>query len=224
MICCDIHTHRMPAEQTAPAVISVDVGEPFEPQPGRMYAVGIHPWHADEERLPLLRRRAVHPQVVMIGEAGLDRLVGSPMKRQMALFETQAELAEAVGKPMIIHCVRAWGELLDVRKRLRPAQPWVVHGFRGKGALAEQLLRAGLSLSFGARHRTEAVRAAWAAKRLFVETDDEAIDIADVYASVAASVGVPVEVLAHDVMSHFEVLIERGGRTIALPLVTSDNQ
>lgn len=145
----DVHTHRPPADLTTPAVVSIDASEPFEPRPGECYAVGIHPWHAAADRLPLLRLRAAHPQVVMIGEAGLDRLVEAPMPLQIELFEAQVRLADELRKPLIIHCVRAWGELLDVRKRLRPDSPWIVHGFRGKSPLATQLLDAGLSLSFG---------------------------------------------------------------------------
>ena len=124
----DVHTHRPPADLTTPAVVSIDASEPFEPRPGGCYAVGIHPWHAAADRLPLLRLRAAHPQVVMIGEAGLDRLAEAPMSLQIELFEAQVRLADELRKPLIIHCVRAWGELLEVRKRLRPDSPWIVHG------------------------------------------------------------------------------------------------
>ena len=59
----DIHTHRPPADPSELAVVSVDASEPFAPLPEGCYAVGIHPWHAVADRLPLLRSRAVHPQV-----------------------------------------------------------------------------------------------------------------------------------------------------------------
>lgn len=188
-------------------MISVDTGEPFMPLPDRRYAVGIHPWHADVDRLPELVRRAHHPQVVMIGEAGLDRLAEAPMGMQIELFEEQVRLAEELRKPLVIHCVRAWGELLDVRKRLRPTEPWIVHGFRGKSPLAEQLLGAGLSLSFGRLHNADALKVAWEARRLFIETDDCPIDIVTVYACIAEELGVSVDALASDVGRRFAEII-----------------
>lgn len=205
---CDIHTHCPPTDPTATAVISVDTGEPFMPLPDRRYAVGIHPWHADVDRLPELVRRAHHPQVVMIGEAGLDRLAEASMGKQIELFEEQVRLAEELRKPLVIHCVRAWGELLDVHKRLRPTEPWIVHGFRGKAPLAEQLLRAGLSLSFGRLHNADALKVAWEAHRLFIETDDCPIDIVTVYACIAEELGVSVDTLASDVGRRFAELLK----------------
>lgn len=203
----DIHTHRPPANLSEPAVVSVDASEPFVPLPEGRYAVGIHPWHAVADRLPLLRSRAVHPQVVMIGEAGLDRLAEAPMALQIELFEVQVRLAEELRKPLIIHCVRAWAELLDVRKRLRPSCPWIVHGFRGKSPLATQLIRAGLNLSFGFQHRPDALRTTWEARRLFVETDDSPISIATVYKRIAEELNVSVDSLACDVEERFAALI-----------------
>ena len=202
----DVHTHRPPADLTMPVVVSIDASEPFEPRPGGCYAVGIHPWHAAADRLPLLRLRAAHPQVVMIGEAGLDRLAEAPMSLQIELFEAQVRLADELRKPLIIHCVRAWGELLEVRKRLRPDSPWIVHGFRGKSPLATQLLDAGLSLSFGLLHRTDALRTTWDRRRLFVETDDSPTPIVEVYERIAGELHVSVESLAHDVEKRFAAL------------------
>ena len=168
--------------------------------------MGIHPWHAAADRLPLLRLRAAHPQVVMIGEAGLDRLAEAPMSLQIELFEAQVRLADELRKPLIIHCVRAWGELLDVRKRLRPDSPWIVHGFRGKSPLATQLLDAGLNLSFGLLHRPDALRTTWDRRRLFVETDDSPTPIVEVYERIAGELHVSVESLAHDVEKRFAAL------------------
>ena len=129
------------------------------------------------------------------------------MGMQIELFEEQVRLAEELRKPFVIHCVRAWGELLDVHKRLRPTEPWIVHGFRGKAPLAEQLLRAGLSLSFGRLHNADALKEAWEAHRLFIETDDCPIDIVTVYACIAEELGVSVDTLASDVGRRFAEII-----------------
>ena len=56
-----------------------------------------------QETWEKLREAAVHPQVLAVGEAGLDRLVQVPMKLQEAVFARQAELAGEAGKPLIVH-------------------------------------------------------------------------------------------------------------------------
>ena len=58
-------------------------------------------------------------------------------------------LSERLGKPLLLHVVRAYAEILALHKRVRPSQPWIVHGFRGKPALALQLVKAGFYLSVG---------------------------------------------------------------------------
>ena len=129
------------------------------------------------------------------------------MGMQIELFEEQVRLAEELRKPLVIHCVRAWGELLDVHKRLHPTELWIVHGFRGKAPLAEQLLRTGLSLSFGRLHNADALKAAWEAHRLFIETDDCRIDIVKVYERITEELGISVDALASDVGRRFAEII-----------------
>ena len=73
-------------------------------------------------------------QFVAVGEAGFDKLTAAPMELQVRMFEKQVELSEKYRLPLIIHCVKAMDELLAVRKKLNPAQPWIWHGFRGETA------------------------------------------------------------------------------------------
>ena len=147
----DIHTHDLSATD---AVISLPrLAEPTRAD--ALYSVGVHPWWADDpwETLRWVERLAAHPQVALIGECGLDTRRGAlPLAGQLALLERQVEISERVGKPLILHIVGAWSELLALRRHLRPVQPWIVHGFRGKPALARQLLAAGLHISLGPRH------------------------------------------------------------------------
>jgi TatD DNase family protein len=177
----NIHTHH-------PAADGVQNAFPrqFHPRQGQVYSVGIHPWYAAEATAvdwQLLQEAARHPQVRLIGECGLDRLSQAPWSVQMAAFERQIALSEAVGKPLLIHCVRAYSEVIGLKHRLRPRQPWIIHGFRGKAALARQLVAEGFYLSFGVRFQPEAVRAVpW--DRLYCETDEAEVDIREVIAAV----------------------------------------
>lgn len=141
----DIHTHNPEATD---AVINLGRGE----SPGRsdgLYSVGWHPWWGPEADLGWVESEARRPEVVMIGECGVDRLRGGDIGRQIELTRWHAELAERLQKPLILHIVGAWSEIIGLRKRMKPSQPWIVHGFRGKAALARQLLEAGFHLSLG---------------------------------------------------------------------------
>lgn len=160
----DFHTHNLdapageaiinlPPEWTADAAL-------FRPRPGALYSAGIHPWWtADETQaarmLAALPALLAHPQVVALGECGLDAQRGAPLEAQEELLRAQIRLAERAGLPVTLHVVRAFDRLLRLHKELRPTTQWTVHGFRGRPALARQLLSAGLDLSFGARHNAE---------------------------------------------------------------------
>lgn len=167
----DIHTHVVPAPSCA--VRSLMAGEEVPSGEG-LFSVGIHPWQTAECSSALsdeVRRALTLPSVVALGEVGLDRLRGAALDVQAALFRSQALMAEEAGKPVVIHCVRAWAELLALHRELRPSVPWVVHGFRGGAALARQLCGSGMMLSFGARFNAEAL-AAVPDEFLLAETDE----------------------------------------------------
>ena len=125
----------------------------------------------------VLSSLAGHPQVLAIGEAGLDKLADAPMAVQM-------ELSVELDKPLVIHLVKAMSELLKLKQQIKPANPWIIHGFRGKAALAEECLRHGFYLSFGEKYQEEALRVT-PADRLFLETDESSIPVADLYSRAA---------------------------------------
>lgn len=190
----DFHTHNLNAP--APAIISLPADILLKQRlpdfrAGIGYAVGIHPWDTKDQTLETLSPlweaivcTASHPTVVMIGETGLDALRDN-MNVQFALFEQHIILSEQVQKPMVIHNVRSTHHLLAFRRRHRPKQRWVVHGFRGKPLQAQQLLNAGIDLSFSV-HCHPATLQACPLNRLHIETDDSALSISAVYASLMA--------------------------------------
>lgn len=140
---------------------------------GQLYSVGIHPWDAAEASEDDCRRLAdlaLRPEVVAIGEAGIDLSREVPLFRQLLLFRRQVEISEAVGKPMMIHCVKAMDILAGLHRDLHPCQLWCIHGFRGKAATAQMLLREGCYFSLGPGFRAETARTI-PADRLLAETD-----------------------------------------------------
>ncbi len=144
----DVHSHT----RRGPDIITnLEAGQEITTSPAEAwYSAGIHPWDSDKEPdWNWLEKIVEDPRVVAVGEAGLDRLRGADLERQKKIFSSQALIAEKAGKPLIIHCVRCWAELLQLHALIKPKVKWIIHGFRGKAALAQQLLDAGMDISLG---------------------------------------------------------------------------
>lgn len=180
----DTHTHRPDAGPDA--IINIEPNDTL-PACGQ-FSTGVHPWRSREaEQLwPLVESMVRDSRIVAVGECGIDRLRGDCMENQIKLFERHAALAEAIGKPVIVHCVRAWAELLAASRRIRPQQPWIVHGFRGGPELARQLLDAGMHISLGERFN-EATARIIPADRLHAETDTSVLPIETIAARIACA-------------------------------------
>lgn len=187
----DIHSHH--AAPYPEGIISVSPTE-YKPVEGQLYSVGIHPWATaeeggvTEEMYAALSRTAADAQVVAIGECGVDIVKGGPMFRQLQLFKRHYELSEELGKPLVIHCVKAYDVILGLKRDLQPKQPWVIHGFRGKPSAAEMLVKAGIGVSFGERFNAESVKVV-PDGLLYAETDESALPISDIIAALSASAG-----------------------------------
>jgi len=189
----DFHTHQTPAD-TVTSVRSLLISEVEKITPHDLFTVGIHPWYSEDididSQLLLLQDLIKKNNVVAIGEIGLDKHRGAPIEKQIEIFEKQITIAEKAQKPVIIHCVRAWVELQESRKRLKPSMPWAIHGFRGQSELAKQLLSSGLYLSFGpetlnaSEGLQEAIRTV-PLDRIFIETDDADVSLKYLYTTVS---------------------------------------
>ncbi|MFW6161670.1 MAG: TatD family hydrolase [Planctomycetota bacterium] len=144
--------------------------------------VGIHPHDAtaaDEPTWDALERLAAEPQVVAIGECGLDFYRDlSPRHVQRQVFARQLALAEGLDLPVVIHCRDAYEACLRmVRSERSGPVRGILHCFQGDGAAARQALDLGLHVAVGGSitfPREEALRRAVAKvplERLLVETD-----------------------------------------------------
>jgi TatD DNase family protein len=178
---------------------------------GVVYTYGIHPWFLNETNYDQLIRSVEnsvdHPDVIAIGEAGFDRLRGPSADLQRKAFEQQIIISEDICKPLIIHCVRAWDELLAAQKRLKPQMPWLIHGFRGNVELASQLLSKGIYLSiwfdFVLRPESGDLLRHLPLNRLFLETDGAEIDIRTIYNKVANDIGLSVDELKSIILNNY---------------------
>jgi len=190
----DVHTHRRVTDWRH-TILNCQPDSLEELRGESLYlSVGIHPWYLTEASFSFLWERLLEAmcdkRVIAIGEAGLDKAVEVPFELQLSAFRRVIGVADEYGFPLIIHAVKASNEMLELKKKLRPRNPWIIHGFRGKKELAQAYLRNGIYLSYGARYQEEALRST-PLDYLFLETDESATDIRDLYARAAKILKVP---------------------------------
>ena len=186
-ILVDIHTHHPRPDVVSPRM------------------AGIHPWDAEHGRdLPDF----AHCDI--IGETGLDYACEVDRLAQERLFRAHLEAAERLQKPIVLHMVRAFEPTIKILEEYNIAGV-VFHGFIGSQQQAAEALRRGYYLSFGIRSlRSSKTRQAIAATpldRLFCETDDApSLNIAKVYAEVAAIKGVTLAELERYIYENYKRL------------------
>lgn len=209
----DIHTHQTKQEQGVLAIQSLSLTEStFLAMPKtKPISIGIHPWYGKLEELPknmkYLNVLARQENVKLIGECGLDKLRGETMESQLEMLETQISLAKELPKPLILHCVKAFDELIALKKRLQPTVPMIIHGFNKKYEMAQQLVNQGFYLSFGAAVlKSEEVALALANTHapFFLETDEAEVDIKQIYTKVAEIKKITVDELKDVIFANWK--------------------
>lgn len=173
----DIHCHDHVRHATA--IINIGPGEQIVPD--RFYSVAIHPWDAHSATtadLEKLDSTARHPQVILIGETGLDALRGD-INAQMRLIKHHISLSESLRKPLLLHVVKQFQQIIALRKLIKPSQPWIIHGFRGKPQQAQELIAHGFYISLGEKFNQESA-AIIPNDRLLFESDTSPLSIYEI--------------------------------------------
>jgi len=172
-------------------IVSIHLGKE---RPHDYFTVGLHPWWTESPVTPEQRLQfemlLADPKCLAMGEMGLDNLKGPSMPMQMDILRSQLVIAEELQKPVIIHCVRAFGQLGEVKKEFPGIQKWCVHGYGRHATLGKQLIDQGFCLSImpglpPAKYAS--LLEALPIDRLFLETDSMPdADIVEVYAAIAS--------------------------------------
>ncbi len=212
----DIHTHNAKPAKGIFAVENLMAHENLMPGTitAKAFTAGIHPWHLNEfnrdKLLEYVSNVAGDPNLIAFGEAGFDKLRGPSVELQTSTFAEQVKIAGEYNKPLVIHCVRAWEELLAAHRNMKPLTPWLVHGFRGKKELALQLIKRGMYLSFWfdfvMRPDSAELLRFLPNYRIFLETDGADVDIRDIYRKVSIDLGMDVDELKRIVINNFNAL------------------
>ncbi|MDO4575948.1 MAG: TatD family hydrolase [Planctomycetia bacterium] len=182
--------------------------------------LGLHPWFSGgnwenwKETL-----NAFLPLATGIGEIGLDaRRPGLERATQKEAFRYQLALAVREKKPVAIHSVHAWSEMVPILKEIvgNTRIPLLFHAFQGSPELVTQLLRfrayfsfAGCLRSSNTERFVKTLRAV-PGERLLLESDaatpDVAAGLAGFYREVAETLKLPLATLCAQLRENLERL------------------
>ena len=195
----DIHTHV-----DNQAVIKIIDGDSEK----ILKTWGVHPWDVTEEHFEVPRDLRSLGMTAAIGEVGLDKVHKETFERQIEVFEEMIKLSESYRKPVIVHCVRAYSEIIEVRKKMKATMPWVIHGFNSSVETMRQLLRYDMYISLGEvlyhnENKAFKILKNIPTDRLFLETDVSGRDIRDVYTKAATLMGCEVEFLENKIFENY---------------------
>ena len=205
----NIHTHHV-----GEGINVLDVGEGkawIEDEKRRVieegqevfYSVGVHPMKLGEiaeDALTCVNDMLCTGRVIAIGECGLDRRSPVCIEEQERVLERQVELGEKFRKPLIIHCVKAYSELIAIRKKMKSSIPWIIHGYNNNEQILRQLLEHGFYISAGTALLNDRSNAFHLLRhvplnRLFLENDDKTVGIDVIYSAASGILGLTAEEL-----------------------------
>jgi len=111
---------------------------------------GLHPWLIPEAGGDWLAPlgQLLRDTRSGVGECGLDALKPPSLAEQAEVLKRQLELAVLLDRPVSLHCVKAWGPLLDILRASRPLR-FLVHSYAGSADMTRELAALGGYFSFG---------------------------------------------------------------------------
>lgn len=201
----DIHTHK-PSQRTA--CFHLASLFPEDNVLESPFSIGIHPWHIEkhwEQQMQQVEGKAQSDACLAVGECGFDTTVVTTMDIQKEVFKEHILLAEKLCKPLVIHCVKAYDELLSFRDEI--TVPIIMHDFGKNAILGQQLQQKGIYLSIGKALFRESFAKEFTAldkSLLFFETDDMERSIDEVYHQAARLLGVELVTLQEQIQNNYK--------------------
>lgn len=203
----DFHHHK--ADQIG--IYNLNLNEEI---PAGKFSVGLHPkditenWKADFDNI---KKKSAAKNCLAIGECGLDGLISVDETLQNEIFRTHISWAQEVKKPVIIHCVRRFSQLLHYKNAKIPL---IIHGFNKKENIGEELLKAGFYLSFGnaalENLSLQNIIKKIPIQRLFLETDDSDFKIVELYERVSKIRSTTTENLNNQMWENLNHIVSNG--------------
>lgn len=211
----NLHTHSFTNEASVCEVVNQYPWEFQESIPN--YSIGIHPWYIDENRiekdLACIEEKLASINCIALGECGLDKRIEIPLEKQLEVFKAQLALVQKTNKPVILHCVAAYQEVIAVKKEMNIQNPMIIHGFSKNEQVAQSLLDNGFYLSFGKyllrNPELESVFEKVPRDRFFLETDTIEETIVQVYEKASEIKKISIDALKQILKNNFEETFKR---------------
>ena len=178
----------------------------------KIYSIGIHPAYINsttiDEEIDLINHHILDKNCLAIGEIGLDKLCETDFNLQIEVFEKQIKIAEENKLPIIIHSVRAYQEILHIRKKMNITVPFIFHGFNKNEQLLQQIIAQNCFASFGKNllynKNLQIIFANLSAKYFFLENDSSEIPIQEIYAFAAELRKISIEELQQQMAENWK--------------------
>lgn len=211
----NLHTHQFTNNQQFleivnqyPLEFNVDVPN---------YSIGIHPWKINlnnlEQELQIISEKLTTENCIALGECGLDKRIETPLKTQIDVFEKQLEIIKNYNKPIILHLVAAFDELILIKKQSKLANNFIIHGFSKNAQVANQLINEGFFLSFGKHliqnHALETVFKNLPNEKIFLETDTLVNNLEEIYKFAANCKKISVDEMKKIVWNNYKTVFNQ---------------
>ena len=201
----DFHHHH---SATFSGIYNLTRGQ--EPVNG-FFSAGIHPKDgnvATESDFIWLEKMMQHPNCLALGECGLDGFIDVAAEIQLEVFEKQIEIANSYQKPLIIHCVKRFDQVIQLKKK--SLVPMIIHGYNKRTTIGQELEKHDFYLSFGKSllHNVNLQEfvSVFPTRKLFLETDDSDVDLRQVYQKVADIKKISLEELSRQIGDNLKYL------------------
>ncbi|MDR2011061.1 MAG: TatD family hydrolase [Bacteroidales bacterium] len=187
--------------------------EEFPEDTDKIYSIGLHPWYYSENdylgKIREINAKISQKNIIAIGETGLDPNSPVNIKVQEDIFIEHINLSEVYKKPLIIHCVKFYNELIFLKKKLQPQQAWIIHGFTGKVGLIKELIEHNIYFSISETilrtpEKIDKFLALIPLNRLFLETDDKNYNIKNIYDIIASKLNLSSKELVDIINSNLK--------------------
>ncbi|MEG0927756.1 TatD family hydrolase [Chryseobacterium sp.] len=201
----DFHHHK---KNIRDGIYNLDIEEI---PPDFPYSIGIHPRDIDvtniNQQLSWMKSM-MFQNCFAIGECGLDSMVAIDQKIQGEVFLQQIKIANEIKKPIIIHCVRKFYEVISFKKK--STQAMIIHGFNKKQRIAADLLANNFYLSFGKavlyNLSLQDILKSTPLDKLFLETDNEDFKIEELYLKVSEIKDISLEQLNEQILENLHTI------------------
>lgn len=170
----DFHTHRRREDASTDACEIVSSARVLDTP----FTLERHPWTTtsilSELEKETFRSHLHHPNCLGLGEIGLDKVKGPPLTEQITILRQLLGIAAVEKKSVVLHCVRAFDEMIALKKEFGSIEKWAIHGFTKHPDLAKQLVQQGFYVSVNLCRMKQPidVLSAIPVDKLFLETDD----------------------------------------------------